>query len=764
MLSLTEDDINQQTAIWKRPSSFFLGLCTLLCIVFFADSIWATENSGNIANAPKGYTLSIGEHFINTKDGVVKGERGSVPTPSVGVDASKSGENAIIENYGMISAQNDLQAIGVRLNDGTLKNYGTIKAISYPGSNLLGPVGIDSKHATIYNYGTIEQPDAALVVMGIRLNNAVLHNRGKILTPQAIEVIGNSKVYLEAGTDIIRAGLVVADTLGQAELYLDGSGTINFSMAGNWKSLQKTGTGVWVMDMHLNDAIPTTFGSLTISQGTLALGDSSFDRSIQKLIVNSGATLDLGTQTLFAPNCTFMPNSTIKFRLPLKGHGVLVAQDVTMGDNVVILPTNIESAEGITYTLIEGTEASSYAGATLSNKQNKISTLFSYYELIKESNKLSLKVDKVSDEELAQKGLNVTDARAVESAFQNDSVSMNKLSGMSIEKVKDALKQAHAEPISEVISAVRDAGYAAQGVITRRLITARSAALASNESTGLSSGSDELSWKIWGQGFGSVSSETAHNDSNGYDANTTGLTFGVDKALVENFRLGLAYSYIFTDVDSKSSSNNNEVDSNLLTVYCETLFGDDMYLDAHISYGFNNYKAKRYMTELGLQAKADFDGSTFNIGGEFGKSFNFTSNPITITPYVGLDYSYISIDSYKESGAGSSNLIVDDTYNNVFTSTLGARFGATFNAFKPEMHAAWVHDWAQEEISTNAEFANSGAALSSSAVSNDPDKINLGLGLGWQVSDVVTLDLTADYLGSAHMDSWGGTVKMSYEF
>ncbi|WP_034604233.1 autotransporter outer membrane beta-barrel domain-containing protein [Halodesulfovibrio aestuarii] len=757
MLPLRKKSIEQQTVAWKRPSSFILGLCTMLCIVFFADSIWATENSGTIENNPTGYKLSTGEHFINAKEGIVKG--GPYTAPIVVIDASTSGSDAIIENYGLIHSENIHGLKAVNLTDGTLKNYGTITAKGYMGMPTIYPNIVYVTNGTVYNYGKIEELPESAPSTGVVLHDSTLHNQGTINVSSAIFAAGNSKVYLETGTNI--TGSVTTDSSGLAELYLADSGTVNFEISSKWKFLQKTGAGIWVIDKDIN----ANFGSVSIHQGTLALGNGSFGDSIKNtLTLHSGATLDLGTNELEAPNSIFMPNSTIKVTLTSNEHGLLTGDNVTMGENVVILPTIKDTVTNELYTLIIANEASSYAGATLSNKKDKISCLFSSYELIKGNDSLKLKVAPVSDEYLVQQGINTTDVHAIKTAFKNDNVSMGKLASLSIEKAKKALKEAHAEPIAEVISAVRDAGYAAQGVITKRLLTTRSVALSANEQTGLSSGSDEVSWKIWGQGFGSVSSETAHNDSNGYDANTTGLTFGVDKALVENFRLGLAYSYIYTDVDSKSSSNNNEVDSNLLTVYCEKLFGDDMYLDAHISYGFNNYKAKRYMTELGLQAKADFDGSTFNLGGEFGKSFNFTSNPITITPYIGLAYSYISIDSYKESGAGSSNLIVDDTYNNVFTSTLGARFGATFNAFKPEMHAAWVHDWAQEEISTNAEFANSGAALSSSAVSNDPDKINLGMGLGWQVSDVVTLDLTADYLGSAHMDSWGGTVKMSYEF
>ena len=342
---------------------------------------------------------------------------------------------------------------------------------------------------------------------------------------------------------------------------------------------------------------------------------------------------------------------------------------------------------------------------------------------------------------------------ALEKAFTNDITTRNIVYNASATHLKKIITEAHPESFAGATSAVLNARMAAQSAVNNHVTAAHG--------TGLSSSSEEAQWKTWGQFFGNTASESSHDNANGYDADTAGIIFGMDRLLTDNFRLGFAYTYMQINVDAKGSNNKNNINTNLIILYSDYIF-DSMYLDGHVSYGFNHYDVDRYMTVLGKKATDDFGGYTLNLGTEFGR--NFDLEPAVITPFLGLDYTHIDTDSYTESGAGISNLIIDGQDNDIFTSILGVRVTATFGRFTPKMRASWIHDWNQEKINTNAKFATGGAALSSDAAKRDYDKWNVGLDLEVQVSDAFKLSLDCDYVGSPHMHNFGGAVRAVYEF
>ncbi|SIN98744.1 autotransporter outer membrane beta-barrel domain-containing protein [Halodesulfovibrio marinisediminis] len=379
---------------------------------------------------------------------------------------------------------------------------------------------------------------------------------------------------------------------------------------------------------------------------------------------------------------------------------------------------------------------------TLANANSAFYTLSNLKAVDK---KLTFDLDVKDAKDFAAEGVNSNDAFALKTVFGNDP----RLANTAL--LKKAIKEAHAEPFSGAVTSVINANSAARNVINTRVASVR----------GKSSGSEDAKWKLWSQFFGNSADESAHDGGTAYDSKTLGLTFGIDRALKDNFRLGFAYTYMNTEVDSKNSSNKNDIDTHLFTLYSDYTFGKGWYLDGHTSYGFNKYHVDRYMTVLANKASASFDGYTLNVGAEIGK--DIMVKKAVVTPFLAADYSYISTDSYKEHGAGKSNLIVDDQNNNIFETALGVRVSGTFNKFTPEFRVAWVQDWAGENVVTNGRFAT-GPALSSSSVKRDTTNLAVGAGLDYQITDSFKLGADFDFLGSSHRKSYGGALNATYEF
>ncbi|SIO39077.1 autotransporter domain-containing protein [Halodesulfovibrio marinisediminis] len=475
------------------------------------------------------------------------------------------------------------------------------------------------------------------------------------------------------------------------------------------------------------------------------------------------ATLDLGTSVLTADaNAVTFGNTTpdhessaqlvttVEYDSVAKatknGKITTTTGDITLNNTSVNVKVadNAVSEDGIVIAQSTG------AGDITAENMTDVSASSAFYTLknlgiSQDKKSLTIDLDVKDAADFAAEGVNPNDAFAMKTVFGNDP----RLANTAL--LQKAIDEAHPEPFSGAVTSVIAANASARNVINTHVANVR----------GDSSGSEDAQWKLWGQFFGNYADESAHDGGTAYDSKTLGLTFGIDRALNDNFRLGFAYTYMNTNVDSKDSDNENDIDTHLFTLYSDYTFGKGWYLDGHASYGFNKYDVDRYMTVLAGKASADFDGYTLNFGAEIGK--DFMVEKLVVTPFLAADYSYISTESYSEHGAGKSNLIVDDQNNNIFETALGVRLSGTFDKLTPELRVAWVQDWAGENVVTNGRFA-AGPALSDSSVERDYTNIAVGAGLDYQITDAFKLGADFDFLGSAHRESYGGAINATYEF
>ena len=106
-----------------------------------------------------------------------------------------------------------------------------------------------------------------------------------------------------------------------------------------------------------------------------------------------------------------------------------------------------------------------------------------------------------------------------------------------------------------------------------------------------------------------------------------------------------------------------------------------------------------------------------------------------ITPIVSLQYVYLDLDDYIETGAGGLNLAVEDEHYDIIRSGLGVKIARPTTRVNgtwiPQVHAMWLHEFAGEEVETTATFTGGGGSFETKGIDPSRNSLNLGVQLTW---------------------------------
>ena len=168
---------------------------------------------------------------------------------------------------------------------------------------------------------------------------------------------------------------------------------------------------------------------------------------------------------------------------------------------------------------------------------------------------------------------------------------------------------------------------------------------------------------VWLQTFG-MSGQYDGDTQQGlaaYDTNFSGVTLGYDHKIL-NTRLGLAIHYATGNIEGTSSAFDVDSQNYQVSLYSSTDF-KVLYFNALLGYGQGDYNQKRY--DMGNTHTADYASSQYSIALQVGKEFKV--GEWSLSPYVGLDYSQMTIDEYTES----TGLLVEEQKQDLIQSKLG---------------------------------------------------------------------------------------------
>ncbi|MBT7950975.1 MAG: autotransporter domain-containing protein [Gammaproteobacteria bacterium] len=336
----------------------------------------------------------------------------------------------------------------------------------------------------------------------------------------------------------------------------------------------------------------------------------------------------------------------------------------------------------------------------------------------------------------------------------------------TVAEFEEVLSSLAPDVSAAVQTATQTAGRSAVVTILNRLTALRTGF---GGITGLAAGDQFSDVTSWVQAFGSTADQNDRGGIAGFDIDSRGITFGIDSAVTSNLRLGGAFSYSSTDVDTKGFNNNTDIDT-----YQGTLYGSlnhpGWYLDGSLSYAWSNSEGRRNIAfgALNRTALADYDSNQFIAQATYGRDIRL-DNDIIINPYVGLEYVNLDTEDYTETGAGTLNLAVASADTSALKSTVGVSIRKAFESgedytIMPEAHIGWRYDFLDEAQTNSSNFTGGGTAFNTQGLNPADSSFNIGGALSVYSSGNTEFQMKYDFETRSDYDAHAGFLVFRYKF
>lgn len=191
----------------------------------------------------------------------------------------------------------------------------------------------------------------------------------------------------------------------------------------------------------------------------------------------------------------------------------------------------------------------------------------------------------------------------------------------------------------------------------------------------------------------------------GFKYDPRGFALGYDFEIIpEKVTAGLAVSYSTGRAEILSGapvSDHDDVDNYLASFYGKYK-NSNYYANWNLGGGY--FKDKTKIVAETINARGKFNSSAWFAYGETG--YNLGSGQLTVEPFAGLEYTYLTTDSYSEKGSGARHF--DKADWNIFEVPVGLRIGKEFNSeqfyFTPTASVAYARNFGDTAVKTTASF------------------------------------------------------------
>ena len=247
----------------------------------------------------------------------------------------------------------------------------------------------------------------------------------------------------------------------------------------------------------------------------------------------------------------------------------------------------------------------------------------------------------------------------------------------------------------------------------------------------------ENRWGIWVTGIGEFANVSSTNEAAGFNIQTGGVTFGVDYRVCSIFAIGLTAGYANMNADLPNGGSL-DVNSGQFGLYA-TLFGKGFYADAAITGGPSGYDSRR--TALLGSANGNTGGGNFNTLIAVG--YDWTKGGLSVGPTANFQYTYVGISGFTESGS-IAPLNIDSQNVESERTAIGMKASYEWKVghviIKPEISAAWQHEFGDQSYSIVSSFANgAGNSFTVSSPSIGRDSLLIGAGTAVLLNDRLSI-------------------------
>ncbi|RJF53885.1 autotransporter outer membrane beta-barrel domain-containing protein [Serratia inhibens] len=260
----------------------------------------------------------------------------------------------------------------------------------------------------------------------------------------------------------------------------------------------------------------------------------------------------------------------------------------------------------------------------------------------------------------------------------------------------------------------------------------------------------------WAQLLGAWDHASGDTNATGYQASTYGVLLGLDSALAEDWRLGVATGYTRTSLDGGYGSNADS-DNYHLAVYGGKQFGE-LALRAGGAYTWHRIDTSRSVN-YGMQSDretAKYSARTEQVFAEAG--YSVKAGWVNLEPFANLAYINFQNNGIAEDG-GAAALHGDKQHTDATVSTLGLRADTEWQASKTTSVAlrselGWQHQYGDLDRGTGLRFNGGSSPFVVNSVSASRDGAVLKASAEVAVNKNATLSLGyGGLLSQNHQDN-----------
>ena len=418
-------------------------------------------------------------------------------------------------------------------------------------------------------------------------------------------------------------------------------------------------------------------------------------------------------------------------------------------------------ADGTTYTLVQANDLQDNGLKVTSS-----SSLLNVDSYVVENNQIVTKVTSKNSAEVGDVIANIggsQNAQQAGAAFSQVATQLAQLNPqdplfqhyVSASNNPEALKKL-AEQLAPEVN-----GGATQAATTSQSLISNVTGNRTGGGRGLSSGDTLKETGVWVQSLYSDATQDMRDGVAGFNAYSRGIAVGADGKVNDQVTLGVAYSYLNTDVNGKAGSKT-EVDSHAFTLYGGFEQGN-YFVDAGLTYGMNDNDSQR--TVGNTKAKAGYDSTLFGVNLVGGYTYNITPDML-IEPRVAARYSLVDIDGYREKGSSAALKVKDQRYE-VAELGAGLRVAANYplgqGTLTPQAKVMAFHDFAADQASSTSTFTLGNTPFVTSGAKAVRNSYEAGIGADYRLG-AVTVGLNYDYVGKSGFDADTVSAKVRYDF
>lgn len=756
-----------------------------------------------------------GDNFVLRNTGTITGGNGGM-----GSAAGAGGAGGAGGNGGSGGTPGSGSVIGALGAVGTAGNTGAAGLAGAVGTGGQGGVGVNATgNSTISNAGTIAgglanggagaRADAVQFSNGA--NKLVLES-GSILIGNAVSLgeLLNGGDTLALGGDVNAGGGNTFDlaTIGNTAQY---RGFQKFSKEGSseW-TLQGAGSSSWSVEsgtLGLADAAALT-GSIDVkANGTLRGGNGTMTGDLTNV-----GLITIPAGKTFVVNGNFSTSGTFKTGVADAAAGRLQANGaVTLGGSLVVDTAGVTSANthnGTVANVITGTTVAGTFGSTSDN-----SLLFNFKPVYTATSvNLQLELAPVivlptltpppvltpapapTPGEAAPVALEVPPPAPVlvvpppipapTGGITAAAVANSNSPAFAAARVLDAalfanpgsnlallfVPLATQQQVSQAVTQTLPSLAASSANVTRSTMSNVSQIVQSrlDSARGMSSGDEFITDKrAWVKAFGSWANQADRDGVSGFKSSTYGLVTGVDADVSKTLRVGGAFAYSRSDIDSRSvvAPQGSTVDAYQVIGYGAVDLGARTELSWQADLGHNANKGHRQISFANLRAKSDFSSSTAHVGVALGRDLPL-SDLTTFTPSVRADYTWIRDRSYTETGADALNLAVEGRTTKSFIIGVDGKLQQRVGDRGAIVGNAGVgYDTMDQKNTIVSSFAGApGAAFTLSGIEAGRVVSRAGLGYVYQLTNGVELTARYDAEHRTGLNNQTASVKARWAF